>query len=89
VLVTRTNSNNNMVSYDLQLSKVLAGTDPKSNILIQPGDTIQVLPDQKVFVAGDVHNPGAFPLGSGQRLTISKLMALTAGGSRVRSQAKP
>jgi|GEM_PF-328278 len=86
VLVTRTNSNNNMVSYDLQLSKVLAGTDPKSNILIQPGDTIQVLPDQKVFVAGDVHNPGAFPLGSGQRLTISKLMALTGGW---KSSAKP
>ena len=86
VLVTRSISSDKMISYDLQLSKVLSGTDPKSNIAIQPGDTIQVFPDQKVFVAGDVNTPGAFPLGRGQRLTISKLMALTGGW---KSDAKP
>jgi polysaccharide biosynthesis/export protein len=86
VLVTRAISNEEMVSYALQLSKVLSGTDSKSNIPIKPGDTIQVLPDQNVFVAGDVKNPGAFPLGRGQSLTVSKLMALTHGW---KADAKP
>jgi polysaccharide biosynthesis/export protein len=86
VLVTRSISNGEMVSYDLQLSKVLAGTDPKANIPIKPGDTIQVLPDQRVFVAGDVKSPGAFPLVRGQQLTVSRLMALTGGW---KSDAKP
>jgi polysaccharide biosynthesis/export protein len=86
VLVTRSISNGEMVSYDLRLSKVLSGTDPKSNIPVKPGDTIQVLPDQRVFVAGDVKSPGAFPLGRGQKLTVSKLMALTGGW---RADAKP
>ena len=79
VLVTRTNSNGNAIAYDLPLAKVLSGTDSATNIGIQPGDTVQVLPDQKVFVAGAVKKPGAFPLGRGQRLTVSKLMALTGG----------
>lgn len=86
VLVTRSIGNGERVSYDLQLSKVLSGTDPKSNITIKPGDTIQVLPDQRVFVAGDVKDPGAFPLGRGQKLTVSKLMALTGGW---KADAKP
>ena len=86
VLVTRSLNEGEKVSFDLQLSKVLAGTDPKSNIPIKPGDTIQVLPDQRVFVAGDVKTPGAFPLGRGHRLTVSKLMALTGGW---KADAKP
>lgn len=79
VLVTRDDGTGNAVAYDLSLRKVLSGTDPKYNIPVNPGDTVQVLPDQKVFVAGDVKNPGAFPLGRGEKLTVSKLMALTGG----------
>ncbi|HZT71570.1 MAG TPA: polysaccharide biosynthesis/export family protein [Terriglobia bacterium] len=86
VLVTRSDGSGGMVAYDIDLAKVLSGTDPKSNIPVQPGDTIQVLPDQKVFVAGDVKNPGAFPMGRGQKLTVSKLMALTGGWKQ---DAKP
>lgn len=79
VLVTRDDGTGNAVAYDLSLKKVLSGTDPKFNIPVSPGDTVQVLPDQKVFVAGDVKNPGSFMLGRGEKLTISKLMALTGG----------
>jgi polysaccharide biosynthesis/export protein len=86
VLVTRKDGAGISTSYDLSLSKVLSGTDPRFNIPVMPGDTIQVLPDQKVFVAGDVKNPGAFPIGRGQRLTVSKLMALTGGW---KATAKP
>lgn len=79
VLVTRDDGTGNAVSYDLSLKKVLSGTDPKFNIPVNPGDTVQVLPDQNVFVAGDVKRPGAFALGRGEKLTVSKLMALTGG----------
>lgn len=79
VLVTRDDGTGSAVSYDLSLRKVLSGTDPKFNIPINPGDTVQVLPDQNVFVAGDVKRPGSFALGRGEKLTVSKLMALTGG----------
>ncbi|HTW45528.1 MAG TPA: polysaccharide biosynthesis/export family protein [Acidobacteriaceae bacterium] len=79
VVVTRANPNGGVVSYDLQLSKVMAGTDPGSNIQIKPGDSIQVLSGQRVFVAGAVKSPGAFDLKGDQRLTIANLMALTGG----------
>jgi polysaccharide biosynthesis/export protein len=79
VLVTRTDGSGKATSYDLPLSKVLAGTDPKYDIPVKPGDTIQVLAGQKVYVAGAVKNPGAFSLGQRQSLTVSKLMALTGG----------
>jgi len=79
VLVTRDDGTGSAVSYDLSLKKVLSGTDPKFNIPVNPGDTVQVLPDQNVFVAGDVKRPGAFTLGRGEKLTVSKLMALIGG----------
>jgi len=88
VLVTRADGTGSAISYDLPLSKVLSGTDPNSNILIKPGDTIQVLPDQKVFVAGAIKSPGAFPLGRGQRLTVSTLMALSGGWEADANPAK-
>lgn len=83
VLVTRTSPNGKVVSFDLQLSKVLSGTGTSSNIDIEPGDTIQVLPRQKVFVAGAVKAPGAFGLGRDQKLTVAKLMALSGGWTAV------
>lgn len=79
VLVTRKDRGGKLFSFDLPLTKVMSGTDPSANIGIKPGDTVQVLPGQKVFVAGAVKRPGAFQLGNGQRLTVSKLMALTGG----------
>ena len=88
VLVTRANPNGKLVSFDFQLSKVISGTDTSSNIRVKPGDTIQVLPGQKVFVAGAVKSPGAFDLGRGQRLTVSKLMALTGGWKADAAPAK-
>lgn len=79
VLVTRVNAKGEPVSYDLPLSKVLSGTSTTDNMAIHPGDTIQVLPGEKVFVAGDVKSPGAFSLQRDQQLTVGKVMALSGG----------
>lgn len=86
VLVTRVNSSGQPVSYDLPLSKVLAGTNKTDNMAVHPGDTIQILPGEKVFVAGDVKNPGAFSLQRDQQLTVAKIMALSGGW---KSNARP
>lgn len=86
VLVTRVNAKGEPVSYDLPLSSVLTGTNSTDNIAIQPGDTIQVLPGEKVFVAGDVKTPGAFSLQRDQQLTVAKIMALSGGWKQ---DAKP
>lgn len=88
VLVTRTDSTGKLVSFDLPLAKVMAGTNSSANFMIKPGDTVQVLPGQKVFVAGAVKTPGAFTIGRNQRLTVSKLMALTGGWTETAKAGK-
>jgi polysaccharide export outer membrane protein len=46
------------------------------NILIYPGDIINVLQTASIFVVGDVKNPGEFPLKFGKGITIRQAVAL-------------
>ena len=75
VLVT-SGADANRVARELPLSRVLAGNDPAFNPMLHGGDYVQVLPGGQVFVAGDVHRPGAFPIRRGQRMNVAKAMAL-------------
>lgn len=79
VLLSRVNSKGELLSFDFQLSRVMSGSDAVSNTTIVAGDTIQVLPGQKVYVAGAVKTPGAFDLRGDQGLSVAKLMAITGG----------
>ena len=75
VLLT-SGSGPNRVARELPLSRVLAGNDPAFNPMLHGEDFVQVLPGGQIFVAGDVHRPGAFPIRRGQRMNVAKAMAL-------------
>jgi polysaccharide export outer membrane protein len=57
--------------------------DLSKNVLLRPNDTVFVPLAPKVFVSGEVRNPGAYPFASGTtvRQAISLAGGLTEGGS--------
>ncbi len=72
----------------VNLEDLLATGNPKSNILIYPGDTVTVQRAGIVYVVGAVRRAGGFTLaGSWQRMTILKAIAL-AGNLTANAQQK-
>jgi polysaccharide export outer membrane protein len=63
----------------LDLYPLLSGTDLKNNILIQDGDTINVIKARPVYITGNVKSVGAYPIRRG--MTVSQALALAGGVS--------
>ena len=57
------------------LDRVLAGASAY-NPLLRGHDNVQVLPRGRIFVAGDVNQPGAYPINQGERMNVAKAMSL-------------
>jgi polysaccharide biosynthesis/export protein len=59
----------------------LANGDPKMNIVVRPGDYIQVEQPQVgvVYIEGEVARPGVYQLPFNDRLTLSRLIAAAGG----------
>jgi polysaccharide export outer membrane protein len=66
------------VSY--RLSDTLHGV-PEANPFARPGDLVQVLDADQVFILGNVNRPSAIPLKGPIPLTISRAIALVGGTS--------
>ncbi len=65
-------ANASTVTVDTQA--LLSGSDPAVNCELRPQDLIYISKADLIYVAGDVHKPGGFPL---TRSTMSTLQALT------------
>jgi polysaccharide export outer membrane protein len=50
-------------------SGLLSEKSSAAEFSIRPGDVIQVLPDELIYVSGAVRSPGPYPLGRGTTLT--------------------
>jgi len=63
----------------VDLEKLLEQADLKQNILIQPGDVVNVPEDREsfAFIMGEVNNPGAVPIRGG--VTLAEAIALADG----------
>lgn len=63
----------------VNLEKLLEQADLKQNILIQPGDVVNVPEDREsfAFIMGEVNNPGAVPIRGG--VTLAEAIALANG----------
>jgi polysaccharide export outer membrane protein len=61
----------------LDLYPLLSGTDLKNNVLIQDGDTINVIKARPVYITGNVKSVGAYPVRRG--MTVSQALALAGG----------
>jgi len=84
----RTDPTGQFSTAELNVEKVVEGTNPAANIEIKPNDVISVSQADynMIYVVGDVQRGGNFTMGG--RQTISVLMALSMAGGLGRT-AKP
>ena len=59
--------------------QLLAGTDPSLNIALHGGEEIRVPTAPKLYIAGNVKNPGAYPLNESDSTTVIKALAMCQG----------
>jgi polysaccharide export outer membrane protein len=83
ILVTRTQPGPDGTASALVQRILVKGlidaADPALNIVLNGGEEIRVPESGKVYVIGNVKNPGAFPVGDGTESTVLKMLALSQG----------
>jgi len=68
---------------EISLVKIIDGTDPSANLLIEAGDLITVPRAKMVYVMGDVGRPGGYVLdGHSSNLTVLQAVALAGGANK-------
>lgn len=63
----------------LSLDDLVAEKTPENNILLRPGDVISIPKGSIVYVVGNVHRAGGFPLRSSGSLSVIEALALAEG----------
>jgi polysaccharide export outer membrane protein len=63
----------------IQVKSLIDAADPAANIALQGGEEIRVPEVGKIYVVGNVKNPGAFPVQGSSGTSILKMMALAQG----------
>ena len=63
---------------DVDLTSLLSG-NPTENILVRPDDTITVPRAKLIYVMGEVHRPGGFPLHDTESASALQMIALAEG----------
>ncbi|NYF79920.1 polysaccharide biosynthesis/export family protein [Granulicella arctica] len=58
---------------------LLDESDPKYNIVLHGGEEIRVPEASKIFVTGNVHHPGMYPMQGDSDTTVMKAIALSQG----------
>lgn len=69
-------------TIDVKL-KSLMQADPAANILMQPGDVVNVQTASLIYVMGSVNKPGAFAMPGNERLTVLRALAYGEGATAV------
>ncbi len=59
--------------------ELIDGAKPELNLLLTGGEEIRVPEARKIFVAGNVKKPGAFPVREENQMTVLKALALAEG----------
>ena len=63
----------------VRVDELMSGHSPVENILLRPGDVITVPRASIVYVIGDVHRSGGFPITSHSSLTVLQAISLAEG----------
>ena len=63
----------------LSLDDLVAEKTPENNILLKPGDVVSIPKGSIVYVIGDVHKAGGFPLRSSGSLSVIEALSLAEG----------
>jgi polysaccharide export outer membrane protein len=72
---------------EIPLKELLESGDSRWNVPIYPGDVIKVVPAGTFYVAGDVNQPGGFPLTDFDDVSAIQALAM-AGGTRPTAKLK-
>jgi polysaccharide export outer membrane protein len=64
---------------EVDLGALLQNGDTEQNVLVHPGDVLQIRPAGIVYVVGEVVQPGGFTLSGGRPLTVLQALALARG----------
>jgi polysaccharide export outer membrane protein len=67
------------VTADVSIKGLLSGSAPEANIQIRPHDVITVPRAELIYVLGNVHKPGGFPLAERESMTVLQAIALAEG----------
>jgi polysaccharide export outer membrane protein len=78
------------LTAQVNIAGLLAGDDPKSNVLVYPGDVVKVAQAGTVYVVGEVRRPGGFVLHASEKISVLQAISLAEGltGTAARSQAR-
>jgi polysaccharide biosynthesis/export protein len=74
VLITQ----NDAVQH-IPVKRLMDGTDPSLNLKLSGNEEIRVPVAGKIFVLGNIHKPGAFPVRSPEDSTVLRMVALSEG----------
>ena len=82
ILVTRTKKvsgeeKTTISTQRIPVKGLIDAADPELNVTLYGGEVIRVPALGKVFVAGMVKNPGAFPLDSSSETTVLQMLAIS------------
>lgn len=65
----------------MSLNELMSSAAPASNIALLPGDTVSIPKEQLVYVVGDVHRAGGFPMSSQETVSILQALSLAEGAN--------
>ena len=63
----------------IDLTQLMAGKTPQENITVMPNDVISVPRTEVIYVAGNVHKPGGYPLGADSKISVIQAISLAEG----------
>ncbi len=66
-------------SITISLKDLMDSSDPRSNVLVYPGDQVKVTRAGIVYVLGQVHKPGGFLLKTNENISVLQAIALAEG----------
>jgi polysaccharide export outer membrane protein len=72
---------------EIPIKALLESGDPKWNVPVYPGDVVKVVPAGTFYVAGDVNQPGGFPLTDFDNVSSIQAIAM-AGGTKKTAKLK-
>jgi polysaccharide export outer membrane protein len=66
-------------SIEVNLKELLDSGDPRSNVLVYPGDVVKVARAGIVYVIGEVNKPGGYVLKTNENISVLQAIALAEG----------
>ena len=78
-----TEPNTSFYLKEIDLLKIIDGTDPSANLIVEANDLITVPRAKMIYVIGDVGRPGGYLLdGHSSHLTVLQAIALAGGANK-------